>query len=87
MIVIKINITENFALGHKTRRDILSKLKKEMNATELSHVLKKPITTIRHHLDILVNAKLVERTKLIEKRGSFVKYYKTDYILKEVKSK
>lgn len=86
MIQISLNLAQNFALVHKTRRDIIKKLHYEdKNATELSKELKQPVTNIRHHLDILLKAKLVYKTRMVEKRGSYTKYYKTDYTLKVTK--
>ncbi|MGI0037869.1 MAG: ArsR/SmtB family transcription factor [Nitrososphaera sp.] len=77
------------ALDHKSARalsdivrmrmlEILSH--RPMSAEELTKVLgnaghKKAITTVRHHLDALKNAGLIETTKMVEVRGAVMKYY------------
>ena len=38
---------------------------------------KKALTTIRHHLDILKTAGLIEIVKIEESRGAIIKYYGT----------
>jgi len=53
---------------------------KEMSAEEIVKVLddlgcKKATTTIRHHLDTLKNAGLIQATKMVEVRGAVMKYY------------
>jgi DNA-binding transcriptional ArsR family regulator len=53
---------------------------KQMNAEEIAKILgrsgyKKATTTIRHHLDTLKNAGLIEVTKMVEVRGAVMKYY------------
>jgi DNA-binding transcriptional ArsR family regulator len=69
------------ALGDPVRMQILEALAhKPMSAEELTKALasagqKKAITTIRHHLDALKNAGLIETTKMVEVRGAVMKYY------------
>jgi DNA-binding transcriptional ArsR family regulator len=51
-----------------------------MTTEEISRMLrraglKKATTTIRHHLDILKDAGLIEVTKMVEVRGTVRKYY------------
>jgi DNA-binding transcriptional ArsR family regulator len=51
-----------------------------MSAEELTRALgtgglKKATTTIRHHLDTLRKAGLIEATKMVEIRGAVMKYY------------
>jgi DNA-binding transcriptional ArsR family regulator len=51
-----------------------------MTAEEIAKVLgrsgfKKATTTIRHHLDTLKSAGLIEVTKMVEVRGAVMKYY------------
>jgi DNA-binding transcriptional ArsR family regulator len=53
---------------------------KQMTAEEIAKVLgrsgyKKATTTIRHHLDTLKSAGLIEVTKMVEVRGAVMKYY------------
>lgn len=38
---------------------------------------KKALTTVRHHLDILKNAGLIEISKIDESKGAIIKYYST----------
>lgn len=53
---------------------------KQMTAEEIAKVLgrhgyKKATSTIRHHLDTLKRAGLIEVTKIVEVRGAVMKYY------------
>jgi DNA-binding transcriptional ArsR family regulator len=53
---------------------------KPMSAEEIAKALgssglKKAITTIRHHLDMLKEAGLIEAAKMVEVRGAVMKYY------------
>lgn len=64
---VRIRILE--ILGHK-----------QMTTEEISKILrrdghKKATTTIRHHLDTLKSAGLIEVTKMVEVRGAVRKYY------------
>jgi DNA-binding transcriptional ArsR family regulator len=69
------------ALGERVRMLILEVLiHKPLSAEELTGILgsmghKKAVTTIRHHLDALKNAGLVEATRMVEVRGAVMKYY------------
>jgi DNA-binding transcriptional ArsR family regulator len=53
---------------------------KQMTAEEIAKIVgrsgyKKATTTIRHHLEILKSAGLIEVTKMVEVRGAVMKYY------------
>ena len=55
---------------------------KSMNAEQIANQLKKSghkkaLTTIRHHLEILKEAGLIEIVKIEETRGAITKYYGT----------
>ncbi len=69
------------ALNDPIRIKILEILShRQMTAEEIHKILrrgghKKATTTIRHHLDILKNAGLIEITKMVEVRGAVRKYY------------
>ncbi len=69
------------ALNDPVRIKILEILShKQMTTDEISKILrrtghKKATTTIRHHLDILKSAGLIEVTKMVEVRGAVRKYY------------
>ncbi|MGH9992136.1 MAG: ArsR/SmtB family transcription factor [Nitrososphaera sp.] len=69
------------ALNDPVRLRILETLShRPMSAEELTRALagtgyKKATTTVRHHLETLKNAGLVEATKLVEVRGAVMKYY------------
>lgn len=69
------------ALNDPVRIKILEILShKQMSAEEIVKALgssgfKKATTTIRHHLDTLKNAGLIQATKMVEVRGAVMKYY------------
>ena len=69
------------ALNDPVRIKILEILShRQMTTEEVYKILrrgrhKKATTTIRHHLDILKNAGLIEVTKMVEVRGAVRKYY------------
>jgi DNA-binding transcriptional ArsR family regulator len=69
------------ALNDPVRVKILEILShKQMTTEEVSKILrraghKKATTTIRHHLDTLKSAGLIEVTKIVEVRGAVRKYY------------
>jgi DNA-binding transcriptional ArsR family regulator len=69
------------ALNDPLRIKILEILShKQMTTEEISKILrrtghKKATTTIRHHLDTLKSAGLIEVTKMVEVRGAVRKYY------------
>lgn len=68
-------------LGDPARLKILEVLAhKPMTAEEIAKSLagsgtKKATTTIRHHLDTLKRAGLIETAKMVEVRGAVMKYY------------
>ena len=69
------------ALNDPVRIRILEVLShKQMTTEEIAKALrrsghKKATTTIRHHLDTLKGAGLIEVTKIVEVRGTIMKYY------------
>jgi len=69
------------ALNEPVRIKILEILNhKQMSAEEITKALcssgyKKATTTIRHHLDRLKAAGLIEATRMVEVRGAVMKYY------------
>ena len=69
------------ALNDPVRIKILEILNhRQMPAEEIVKALgsagfKKATTTIRHHLDTLKSAGLIEATKMVEVRGAVMKYY------------
>jgi DNA-binding transcriptional ArsR family regulator len=69
------------ALNDPIRIKILEILShKQMSADEIAKTLgssgyKKATTTIRHHLDTLKSAGLIEATRMVEVRGAVMKYY------------
>jgi DNA-binding transcriptional ArsR family regulator len=69
------------ALNDPIRIKILEILShKQMTTEEIAKILrrsghKKATTTIRHHLDTLKSAGLIEVTKMVEVRGAVRKYY------------
>jgi DNA-binding transcriptional ArsR family regulator len=71
------------ALNDPLRIRILEILShKQMTTEEIAKVLrslghKKATTTIRHHLETLKRAGLIEVTKIVEVRGTIMKYYMT----------
>lgn len=68
-------------LSDPARMKILELLShKPMNADEIAKALgnagvKKATTTIRHHLDTLKEAGLIEAARMVEVRGAVTKYY------------
>jgi DNA-binding transcriptional ArsR family regulator len=68
-------------LADPSRVRILEALaQKAMTADEIARALgssgqKKATTTVRHHLEILKEAGLVEATRMVEARGAVMKYY------------
>ena len=68
-------------LGDPARLRILEVLAhKPMTAEEIAKALagaglKKATTTVRHHLDMLKRAGLVETARMVEVRGAVMKYY------------
>ena len=71
------------AIEDEIRAKILQLLyKKRLNAVQITKRLKKlgnkkALTTIRHHIEILKDAGLIEIVKIEESRGGVTKYYGT----------
>ena len=81
--IIATNIEQTKALDDPARIKTIQILyHKQLSADQIAVELskggyKKAITTIRHHLDILKKAKLVEIVKMEEVRGAVMKFYGT----------
>lgn len=81
--ILTTNIEQAKALDDVARIKILQILyHNELSAEQIAEGLhktgyKKATTTIRHHLDVLKNAGLVEIVKMEEVRGAVMKYYST----------
>lgn len=79
--VVMIDSKTAQVLGEPVRNRILGLLRhKAMTAEEITRALsasgqKKAVTTIRHHLEALKKAGLIEATKMVEVRGALLKYY------------
>ena len=79
--VTTIGYQSAHALNDPVRIKILEILShKQMTTEEIAKILrrsghKKATTTIRHHLDILKSAGLIEVSKMVEARGAARKYY------------
>ena len=62
----------------ETRREILHNLRHhELSTTDLAKILKKPHSSIIHHLKLLQNAGLVEETRVEKKRNFVQSYYRS----------
>ncbi len=81
--ILSTNADQAKALDDTARIKILQILYHKQLATdqiveELNKIgYKKATTTIRHHLDVLKNAGLIEIVKMEEVRGAVMKYYGT----------
>jgi len=81
--IVTTNIEQAKALDDKARIKILQILyRKQLSVEQIADELhkmgyKKATTTIRHHLDILKNAGLVEIVRMEEVRGAVMKFYGT----------
>ena len=81
--ILTTSIEQAKALDNVARIKILQILyHDELSAEQIAEGLhkngyKKATTTIRHHLDVLKNAGLVEIVKMEEVRGAVMKYYST----------
>ena len=81
--IITIGIEHAKAIDDPLRVKILQILyNKQLDAYRITQHLKKfghkkALTTIRHHLDILKTAGLIEVVKIEESRGAIIKYYGT----------
>jgi DNA-binding transcriptional ArsR family regulator len=79
--VTTLGYTAARALNDPVRIKILEVLEhQQMSAEEIVSILgnsgyRKATTTIRHHLDTLKNAGLIQATKMVEARGAVIKYY------------
>ena len=81
--ILTVNTVCAKAIEDEIRAKILQLLyKKRLNAVQITKRLKKlgykkALTTIRHHIEILKNAGLIEVIKIDESRGGVTKYYGT----------
>ena len=81
--IITIGVEHAKAVDDPLRVKILQILyNKQLDAYRITQHLKKfghkkALTTIRHHLDILKTAGLIEIVKIEESRGAIIKYYGT----------
>ena len=80
---VTTNIEQARAMDDPARMKIIQLLYKNLlTAAQICQLLKKSgyakaLTTVRHHLDILKEAGLVEIAKIEETRGAITKYYST----------
>ena len=81
--ILTVNTVCAKAIEDEIRAKILQLLyKKRLNAVQITKRLKKlgnkkALTTIRHHIEILKDAGLIEVIKIEESRGGVTKYYGT----------
>jgi len=81
--ILTVNTICAKAIGDEIRAKILQLLyKKQLNAVQITKRIrklgyKKALTTIRHHIEILKDAGLIEVIKIDESRGGITKYYGT----------
>ena len=81
--ILTVNTVCAKAIGDEIRAKILQLLyKKQLNAVQITKRIrklgyKKALTTIRHHIEILKDAGLIEVIKIDESRGGITKYYGT----------
>ena len=81
--ILTVNTICAKAIEDEIRAKILQLLyKKQLNAVQITKRLKKlgykkALTTIRHHIEILKDAGLIEVVKIEESRGGITKYYGT----------
>ena len=81
--ILTVNTVCAKAIEDEIRAKILQLLyKKRLNALQITKRLKKlgykkALTTIRHHIEILRDACLIEVIKIEESRGGITKYYGT----------
>ena len=81
--ILTVNTICAKAIEDEIRAKILQLLyKKRLNAVQITKRLKKlgykkALTTIRHHIEILKDAGLIEVVKIEESRGGITKYYGT----------
>jgi DNA-binding transcriptional ArsR family regulator len=83
MKIITLNVDECRALGDPIRATIANILYHKTLTTEdivkelAKYNYKKAVPTIRHHIDILKNANIIEVAYTKEKRGTLEKYYRS----------
>ena len=81
--ILTIDTIRAKAIEDEIRTKILQLLyKKRLNAVQITNRIKKlgykkALTTIRHHIEILKDAGLIEVVKIEESRGGVTKYYGT----------
>ena len=81
--ILTVNTICAKAIEDEIRAKILQLLyKKRLNAVQITKRLKKlgykkALTTMRHHIEILKDAGLIEVIKIEESRGGITKYYGT----------
>lgn len=81
--IVTMSTNQARAIEDTSRAKIIEVLyHKSMSAEQIANKLKKSghkkaLTTIRHHLDILKEAGLIEIVKIEETRGAITKYYGT----------
>lgn len=81
--IVTINHSQARAIEIPARTAIIKALyNKPMNAEQIAGELeksgiKKALSTIRHHLDVLKDAGLIDIVKIEETRGAITKYYGT----------
>ena len=79
--MITVNYAVFKALDDPIRGKIVELLnKKQLNVEQITRRLKKfgykkAVTTIRHHIEILKDSGLIEKTKIEESQGAITKYY------------
>lgn len=82
---INLNREQAFALGHPVRWKILQLLQTQiLHADEIARKLgikTKTITGIRHHIEILNAAGVIEIAKLTRHRGGMFQYYRPIIII------
>ena len=81
--IVTTSIGQAKAIEDPARAKIIEVLyHKALNAEQIANLLKKAghrkaLTTIRHHLEILKDAGLIQIVKIEETRGAITKYYST----------
>lgn len=87
--IISTNIEQAKALEDPARAKIIEILyKKALTAEQIANELKKSgykkaLTTVRHHIEILKDAGLIEVVRMEENRGAIMKFYGTSTKLLE----
>ncbi|GIU72090.1 MAG: hypothetical protein KatS3mg003_1569 [Candidatus Nitrosocaldaceae archaeon] len=84
MKIVTLGIDECKALGDPIRAMIINILSHKILTVDdivnelTKHNYKKSVPTIRHHIDVLKNAGLIDIAYTKEKRGTLEKYYKSN---------